>query len=521
MKETLQLIRRHLREMWYRRWVGLLVAWLAALLSVAVVYRIPERFEASARVFVDTESILKPLLAGLAIPPNVQQQVGLMSRTLISRPNVEKVVRSVDLDLRVQSEAEREALIENVMKSIKLGGSSRENLYVISYLDTDPEQARKVVQALLTIFVESSVGDKRQDSRTAARFLDEQIKRYEEALNVAENRLKEFRLRNLSVGSREGGDYFSRMEGLSQQIAQARLELDAIMQTRDAYRRELSGEQPTFIADPVEEVLVQAAPEIDARLAQLKKELDELTRKYTDNHPDVVATKRLIAELETQRKTELDARRKAVSETPSKGGRPMDRNPVFQQLRISVAEAEAQVAAARSKLGGLEGQLAQLRSQAKMVPQMEAELSQLNRDYDVQKKTYESLLARRESAAMGIGMQDTSGAQFRVIDPPRVSPRPVAPNRLALIGVALLFSIGAGIVASFVASQVAPTFHDARSLRESTNRPVLGLVSELQTPGLAKVTRRRSWLFAGGVSGLLAMFAAVGAFAVMMWRVSA
>jgi hypothetical protein len=136
----------------------------------------------------------------------------------------------------------------------------------------------------------------------------------------------------------------------------------------------------------------------------------------------------------------------------------------------------------------------------------------------VQKKTYESLLARRESALMGIGMQDTGGAQFRVIDPPRVSPRPVAPNRLLLLGAAFLASIGAGLAASLVASQLAPTFHDSGTLRVTTKRPVLGSVSMLPSPALTAARRKRSWLFAGGTGGLLAVFAAVAAFAALLWR---
>ena len=88
-----------LRDMWHRRWIGMTVAWLVALIGIAVVFRIPERFEATARVHVDTQSLLRPLLAGLAIQPNFDQQVRLLSRTLISRPNVEKVVRMADLDL--------------------------------------------------------------------------------------------------------------------------------------------------------------------------------------------------------------------------------------------------------------------------------------------------------------------------------------------------------------------------------------------------------------------------------------
>ena len=114
MQETLQQIRRYLREMWHRRWIGLTVAWVVALIGIAVVYRIPERYEASARVFVDTETLLKPVLAGLAIQPNIDQQVAMISRTLISRPNVEKVVRMADLDLRLTDESGRDALIESV-----------------------------------------------------------------------------------------------------------------------------------------------------------------------------------------------------------------------------------------------------------------------------------------------------------------------------------------------------------------------------------------------------------------------
>jgi polysaccharide chain length determinant protein (PEP-CTERM system associated) len=517
MQETLQQIRRYLREMWHRRWIGLTAAWVVALIGIAVVYRIPERYEASARVFVDTETLLKPVLAGLAIQPNIDQQVGMISRTLISRPNVEKVVRMADLDLRLTDESGRDELIETVTRSIKLSGSSRENLYLINYRDPDPEQARKVVQSLLTIFVESSMGDKRQDSRTAVRFLDDQIRNYEQALNTAENRLKEFRLKYLGMAGREGGDYFSQMAAISSSIASARLSLTAAEQSRDAYKRELAGEQPTFIAEQQQEqVVAETVPEIDIRLAALKRELDALSRRYTENHPDVTSTKRVIGELEDERKKELEARRKEGG--APQGSRPGERNPVFQQLRLQLAEAEAQVASERAKLSGYEAQQATLQAKAKAVPQIEAEFAQLNRDYDVQKKTYESLLGRRESATMGIGMQDTGGAQFRVIDPPRVSPKPVAPNRLALLGVAFLVSIGAGLLASLAASQVAPTFHDGRALRDATSRPVLGLVSMLPSAALKRVQRRRSLLFAGGLSGLLALFAAVTAFALLLWR---
>src|SRR5205814_9633210 len=159
MNELYRELLAHLRGMWHRRWIGLGVAWLAVVIGVAIVYRIPERYEASARVYVDTESILKPLLAGLALQPNLDQQVALMSRTLISRPNVEKLVRMADLDLKAKTQADRDELIDGVIKAIGLTGNITSNLYAISYRDADPERARRVVQSLLGIVGESSVGD--------------------------------------------------------------------------------------------------------------------------------------------------------------------------------------------------------------------------------------------------------------------------------------------------------------------------------------------------------------------------
>ena len=519
MNELYRELLDHLRGMWHRRWIGLGVAWLAVVIGIAIVYRIPERYEATARVYVDTESILRPLLAGLAIQPNLDQQVALMSRTLISRPNIEKLIRMADLDLKAKTQADRDELIDNVIKAISLTGNITSNLYVISYRDADPQRAQRVVQSLLGIFVESSLGDKKQDTQTAVRFVDDQIKRYEEALKAAESRLKEFKLRYLGVGDREGPDFYARMSQLRNDTENARLEMQSAQEVRDAYKKELAGESPTLLLDDSNSSsnAGTAMPEIDARIAQLRKELDELRRKYTDQHPDVNATKRLIEQLQEQKKEEVEARRKAAS-TKGTAINPIDRNPVFQQLRISLAEAEANVASARAKVANYENQYRNLKAQAQLVPQVEAEFTQLNRDYDVQKKTYEMLLARRESAAMGKEVQDTGGARFRVIDPPRVSPEPVAPRRITLLGAAFALALLLGLFSSFLANQISPMFHDARSLRQISKRPMLGMVSLLLNERTTTLRRRNAYLFAGGLGGLLASCAAIFAIALMMGR---
>jgi hypothetical protein len=193
---------------------------------------------------------------------------------------------------------------------------------------------------------------------------------------------------------------------------------------------------------------------------------------------------------------------------------------MFQQLRLSLAEAEANVASTRSKLANYQNQYQQWKAQVQLVPEVEKEFTQLNRDYEIQKRTYEALLSRREQGAMGIEVQDAGGAQFRVIDPPRVSSQPVAPNRPGLLVAVVAASVLAGLAVSFLASQIMPIFHDARALRKVTGRPLLGMVSMLPSPGMVRRKRRDIYWFASGIAAWLAAFAGVFAFALLFGRLA-
>src|SRR5574343_1654180 len=128
MEELVRQALSILRATWRYRRLGMLVAWVVGAIVAGAILRIPDKYEASARIFVDTQSILKPLMAGLAVQPNVDQQIMMLSRTLISRPNVEKVIRMADLDLNIKGKAEQEALIDALTQSLKISGVGRDNL---------------------------------------------------------------------------------------------------------------------------------------------------------------------------------------------------------------------------------------------------------------------------------------------------------------------------------------------------------------------------------------------------------
>ncbi|WP_374681056.1 XrtA system polysaccharide chain length determinant [Accumulibacter sp.] len=512
MDELLRQATTILLGMWKRRWLGIIVAWVVGLASVAAVLAIPDKYEASARIFVDTQSILRPLMSGLVTQPNIDQQVMMLSRTLITRPNVEKLIRMADLDLGIQSKGERDALAENLMSSLKIANTSRDNIYTINYRDTQPEHAKRVVQSLVSIFVESNLGDARKDSESARKFIDEQITTYEKKLEEAEARLKEFKLRNLATQSAEGKDHFAQMSETGALLEQSKLALREAEQSHEALKRHILGDEPALLPAPVQENISGVSiPEIDSRLDIMQRNLDAMLQRFTERHPDVVSARRLIKDLEEQKREEIKARRKVAQASPATS---MSTNPVHQQLAISVSEAEANIAALQTRVAEYQARYDRMKEAVKLMPQIEAEFAQLNRDYEINKNNYEQLVKRRESANMGNEINNTVGVDFRLIDPPRVSPKPVAPNRTLFLPLTLLLALGAGIAVTFAASQVRPVFFDSRSLRETCGLPLLGTVSMLTNDATKRSQRRDLIRFAAACislvgaygAGLLALF---------------
>jgi len=475
MEDILRQVLVILRATWKHRRLGMLVAWVVGAIAAGVILRIPDRYEASARIFVDTQSILKPLMSGLAVQPNIEQQVMMLSRTLISRPNVEKLVRMADLDLNIKGKTEQDALVDGLMKTLSIQSVGRDNLYSLSYRDTDPGKAQRVVQALVSIFVESSLGDKRQDSDSARKFIEEQIRNYEKKLQDAEGRLKDFKLRNIELQASEGRSSVDQLSALSNELNGSRLALREAENSRDAMRRQIIGEEPVLLPESSGTDSSVSLPEIDGRIDSQKRNLDNLLQRYTEQHPDVVGARRLIKDLEDQKRQELIARKKFAAANP---GSSVSNNPVYQQLKVSLAEAEANVASLQARVAEYEARYKRTTNLIKTQPQLEAEFTQLNRDYDIHKKNYEQLVTRRESAELSGDLEATgSVADFRLIDPPRASSTPVAPNRLLLLPVGLLIALAAGLFSAFAASQIRPVFFDGKTLRDETGLPLLGTVS--------------------------------------------
>jgi polysaccharide chain length determinant protein (PEP-CTERM system associated) len=511
MHDVVVLILRYARGTWRFRWWMLGIAWAVSVVGWSIVAKLPDQFEASARVYVDTSSVLRPLLRGIAINTgDTNQKIFLMTRTLLSRPNLEKVMRMTDLDLQATTETEKEEIVNELKENIAFSGTERENLYTITYENDSADLAKLVVKSLLTIFMESNLGEVRKDQDSATQFLEQQKAEYERRMRELENELTRFKQRNLTLLPEGSGGYYERIRDGKQQIEAIKLELSLLEERLETTRRQVEGEEPSFGLGPVpESELAAETGEIDARIQAMQFRLDELLVKYTDRHPDVVQTRNAIRELKGQRAGIIaEARRNAPEGGASAYN--IDKNPIYQQMRLSMAQLEADVAAKKRLLAEVEGQVAQLEGSIDKVTALEAERRDLLSDYEIVKKNHEVLESRLEASNLGRKADSSSdNVRFRVVDPPRAPTVPSGPNRVLFSSLVLLGGLIVGFGVAFLMSQFRPTFDERQMLSDTLGIPVLGSVNMVWTTDQIRARKVRNVSFVLTLSGLLLSFGVV------------
>ncbi len=248
--------------------------------------------------------------------------------------------------------------------------------------------------------------------------------------------------------------------------------------------------------------------DIDARIAELRTNLDTLSLNFTDQHPDIINTKRLITQLEDRKIEEAKLFKSDIFDP----GR--NYSPMLQQLNMALAESEAKVAARRARVEGYTNRYNHLKSLSNSVPEVEADLAQLNRDYRVNRDNYQKLLERRESAKISSQLGSaTDLMSFKIVDPPTVTETPVGPDRGAIYSMVFFAALAAGIGLAFVLSQLRPAFLSQNNLREVTGIPVLGSIPMIWT--IQENSNRKNRLFALALS-LLSLFGFYGVLMIKM-----
>lgn len=493
LQQTLDDVLGYIKGIWLKKRFIIISTWLICPALWLFISAMPDSYKSSARVYADTRSILQPLLRGIAAQTNVDQEVKLMAKTLKTRPNLEKIALASDLDMQTHSEQEFSALIDMLDNKIVFRPVGRENIYTVSFSHHDPKMAKTVVEETVNLFVESTLGSNRNDSDTATRFLDSQITEYEKRLTEAEQRLSDFKRENGEYISGNGSSYYSQVNQLNERIDNVDLQIKEAQSKLEQSKASVERAQQAIQENNLDDTNAPST-QFDQRIEALNAKLDDLLIRFTDAHPDVQETKKLLASLEQKRKDEIGQYKKALANVSD--ANLSVTGQVGESLLITIQALNNEIASLEVRRAAYQNKLLALQQKIDLYPQIEARMTALNRDYGITKRKYEELLTRRESANLSQQAdRQSDDVQFRIIEPPIVPLKPSGPNRVILYTAVLFAAIGVGVALAFVVSQINPVIVRVNQLYKTTDIPVFGVVSHVEKDNLRKVNLRKLQVF--------------------------
>jgi polysaccharide chain length determinant protein (PEP-CTERM system associated) len=470
------------------KWVITIVAGIICLGGWAFVYKMPDVYQSEARVHVDTRSMLRPLLRGLAVETDVRGMVAIMKKLMFTQRNMIEVAEIAGMDIDLTSESNIRSVVNKLKANLVIGGG-KEQIFAISYESEDAQNAKDVVQAVLTVFSEQSQKSNLSDVDSAERFLDNQIREYEQRLRNAERAKENFKRNNIGLLPGQGGaGQVGQIQAIRQQIEDSKSQLLEIQSRKQVLNEQLEEAFESSDEWGLTEELTDSSSIEDARITDLLNRKNELLLRYTDNHPSIVSIEKLIKSIQKQNEEniddeafdEFDDSEKAMS------------NPYAQSIKIALNSVDAEIATIKTRIKSLNEKLQSEDKQFNARLAIETEMDNLNRDYGTIKKNYLSLIDRREQARMSSSVDtQVSALKFKIVDPANLPLEPSSPKRMLLYSAVLAIGFIAGIGLALLMVFIKPTFVEAKQLRALTGLPVLGVISEVVNKAQAKKNSTR------------------------------
>ncbi len=466
-----------------KRYVGIVLKRKYLALSVAIAissvvtvgsFVWPKTYEASSIVYVEKSSVMNPLIQGAGVSGNIEERLQNLRNRMTTRNFVERIAKKLDVDVKGKSTDQYESFIAGIQKNLDVRvQSSRQqgtDMFTIAFKGEDRKQVTDIVNALVSEYIEESIGSQRDDAYGAYEFINSQLQEYKKQLEESDKSIREFRERNPQIVPQSETTVLTRMEGFQTAKIDAEIKLKELSRKRDSLRKQLSGEKELTVAI----VTREGSPE--ARLNSLNNQLVLLTTKYTEDYPEVLKVKSEIEELKKQ------MAQASGSLHDHAGAETSALNPIYQQLKEELTRTEAEIESLRARQDELDRQQNMAASVLRRMPKEQEEWSKLQRDRATLQRTYDDLLQRLERARVSKNLESADkGGTFKVVDPAILPRFPAKPNRVQMIILSVFLGIASGIGVAVGLDSFHQSFKDEDSLSSGLNLPVLASIPQIVT----------------------------------------
>lgn len=450
---------------------------LFTVLFLAVLYvalNWPKYYVSEAAIIKDVTNVIEPLLRGTAQVADVNKSETVKD-LILSRRLMDRVMARVNPEAANMTPDQLEVELMRLRRNLAVGTEpTNRNITTLSYMSPNADEAYETLKAVVSVFVEDRMAEKQKVTYEAHNFISEQVVKYKRRLEKAEEKLKDFRARNVDISEQVVKDRVAQLASEIQGLKIAIQESEEKIQTTKTQLEEES-------RNVSQRTRLKALSE---RKAALSEQLDQFRLTYQDSYPDIVALKNQIFELEQS----IDEYRTVYSITGE-----VSELPLLEELRKQLSTAEVDLRTQKRRKASLEELLEKEYKIAERVAANQAELMDLTRDYDVTQKVYEEMLARKENANITLALNDEGqGESYKILEPPTYPLQPAGVPAILIFLAAPMVALAAPVGLAVVFVILDPRLRSVALLSQKLPEgvPLLGVVPHRGTPLAARLLRK-------------------------------
>ena len=455
-----------------KRHLKMIVITFVIIFTASAVYimKLPNVYHAETRILVNPQKVSDKYVSS-AVSMGATERLNTLSQQVLSTSRLEAIFDDFNLFPKLRGKVGHQELIDRMRHNIGIElkqSSDGPSSFTLSYEGDSPQEVAGVTNRLAESFIAWNLHDREQEAQGTTEFLESELVESKAKLDALEQQLRVYKLDHL-------GELPDQLQANIQTLSRLQIQLQANVEARSNLDRDAaigSFEQESVLSSRGTVTPVSARQRLSTQVDAARRDLAELNKRYTPEHPDVQEKRRELDELEAQLTQARD-----IAST----GAPVAKStePVDPRGQLMVTERSHLLAAQRD----IEGQISRYQSRVDAEPIREQEISQLLRDYDTARQHYALLLEKSYSAQMASELErKQQGGSFTLLDIARIPDAPVGPKRLALMVGAFFFSLFAGIGIGVALELSDPSIKSEAQLREALpGIPLLGLTPRLSS----------------------------------------
>ena len=493
-----------------RKWYIIIPLFAGVLASFGVYKYLPKVYKATTLILVQPQRVPESYVQP-TITDSVTGRLSTIGQEILSRTRLEKVIQEFNLYSDIRKTLSLEEVVEKMRKAIEVKVQANpqndrtQNSFSISFEGKDPETVMMVTNKLASLFIDENLKVRESQAEGTSEFLSKELMEMDERLKQKENLIRNFRERSMGQLPQQLDANLRILDRLEQQLqttsqntraAEDRTMLlqNQIEQLKTRGQFSVSHRLHGDASSGAEDLSMQGIPEdpLIVQLNNLKQELASAQSKYKETHPDIIALKRKIANLELNVKKSFETQ-EAVRAGGGRNGQggvseeslslfTSDPNTVrlIAQYTEQYDSALLEAKRAKEEAKNLKDQISIYQKRIEDTPKREQEIALLTRDYDLLKVNYQSLMEKKIQAQMAENLErKQKGEQFKILDPARVPEKPIKPdrNKILLMGCALGLAMGIGL--TWFRESMDQSFHTVSDLEEYLGIPVIAAIPNL------------------------------------------